>query len=161
MIPRWDTRARFPLKLVASAVHQARLAASRRRGHGPRMLAASVLGQHRGINGGSDASNAALSGVTPTAETGMLSRIGADAAGRTGRPSSEPAQETETQDAVLPPLEPDATPLDEPVPEAMAPLADERMSGMDEEAAGMQDATGRGMQPRATGRPRSYSERSS
>ena len=56
----------------------------------------------------------------------------------------DPTQETEAEDAVVPPLEPDATTLDEPEPEAMAPPADERMSDLGEEAAGMQDATGRG-----------------
>ena len=55
----------------------------------------------------------------------------------------DPTQEMEAEDAVVPPLEPDATPMDELVPEAMAPAADERMSDLDAEAAGMQDATGR------------------
>ena len=65
---------------------------------------------------------------------------------------ADPTQETEAEDAVLPPLpppplpppEPDATPLHETVPEVMEPPADVRMPGMDEEAVGMQDAAARG-----------------
>ena len=84
--PRRDTRVRVRLKLVASAVHQVLLAVSRRRDHGPWMFVVFVLDRRRGTNGSTDALNALLSGVTLTAETGMLSHIDVDAAGRTLRP---------------------------------------------------------------------------
>ena len=109
--------------------------------HGPWILAVSVLGQPKGINGCTDASNAALFGVMPTAGTSMLSRIDADAAGRTGRPRlTPPGDGSRRCSPPLPPLEPDATPLHEIIFEVMEPPADVRMPGMDEEAVGMQDA---------------------
>ena len=108
-----------PVKLVASAVHQVRLDVSRRKDHGSWMLAVFVLGPAQRNKWGYRCIECSTFWCDADCRDRHALTHRCRCRRQGGEAQAAPAQETETQDAVLPPLPP--PPIPPPVPDATLP----------------------------------------